>query len=206
MERAIETEDDKALVYMVFPTADGLDTERRRSLSFLAEVLQDRLRVKVREELGAAYSPGASASSSETFPGIGLITISASMPPEEAQTFADASLALARELMEKGVTAEELARLAEPMLARIRDAQRTNGYWARALAEAQSRPSTLEDTRSLEAFYRALDPERLSALAKESLAAEKASLLVVMPAEATPAPVEAATPGEAGTGKKEDQR
>jgi zinc protease len=203
MERAIETEDDKAFVQLVFPTADGLATERRRSLNMLAAVVQDRLRLKVREELGAAYSPGASASPSETFPGIGILSITASVPPEEARAFADASLALARELAEKGVTADELARLAEPILAQIRDAQRTNGYWARGLAEAQSRPATLDDVRSLEGFYRALDPARLSALAKESLDAEKASLLLVTPAgAAAPAPAEAA----AGDGKEEDPR
>jgi zinc protease len=204
MERTIETDDDKAFVYIVFPTADGLATERRRALGFLSGVVQDRLRVKVREELSAAYSPVASASPSETFPGVGILSISASIPPGEVETFVDASFALARELAEKGATAEELQRLAEPVLAQIRDAQRTNGYWARALSEAQSRPGALDDARTVEAFYRALDPVRISALAKEFLDPEKASLLIVRPARA--AAPEPAVPAEADAGKQEERR
>jgi zinc protease len=203
MERTVETDDDKAFVYLVFPTADGLVTERRRALGFLSQVVQDRLRVKVREELSAAYSPGASASPNESFPGVGILSISASVPPGEAETFVDASFALARELAEKGVSAEEVKRLAEPVLAQIRDAQRTNGFWARALSEAQGRPATLDDARTVETFYRTLDPVRLSALAKESLDPDKASLLVVRPAEAD-AP-EAGLPVEAGTENEEDR-
>jgi zinc protease len=191
VDRAIETADDKAFVHVVLPIADGRETARRRGLQFLAEVVQDRVRVGIREELGAAYSPGAGASPSEAFPGVGTLSISASLPPRQVEPFVAAALEIVGDVAEHGVTAEEVHRLAQPVLAMIRDARRTNGYWLQALAEAQRDPDSLDDVRTAEAFYGDLDAEELSALAKKNLDPEAASILIVRPAGATSAPTEA---------------
>ncbi|MEM7305834.1 MAG: insulinase family protein [Planctomycetota bacterium] len=197
-DRAIETEDDKALAFLVFPTADGLEADRRRALRFLGDIVQDRLRIRVREELGAAYSPGASAIPNETFPGVGILNVTATLPPEQTEAFVDATLELVDDLAKNGVTQEEVERLMEPRLASLRDALRTNGYWVTILADAQRRPETLDNARSAEAFYRSLDAEAMSRLAAENLDRAQASVLVVTPekAGATEASSPAAEGGE----------
>ena len=55
-----------------------------RRLSLLAEVLSDRLRVRIREQLGDAYSPGAGSSASEVYPGYGYMLAGTTVEPAKA--------------------------------------------------------------------------------------------------------------------------
>jgi len=183
MERSIATEIPKSLVYMGFPTTDGMEAERRRHLTFLGVVLNDRLRLHVRERLGAAYSPGAQAVSNRVFPGIGVISITANADPDKVETLIDACDEVILDLALNGVTQSEVDRLKEPIIAQLRDARRTNEFWLTVLAEAQSRPDSLADIRTVDAFYADLSAEKLTELAQRYLAEGRASVLVVNPAE-----------------------
>jgi len=53
----VPTEIPKGVVMLYWPTADTDDIHRTRRLALLGEVFSDRLRLKVRQELGGAYSP-----------------------------------------------------------------------------------------------------------------------------------------------------
>jgi zinc protease len=181
MERTVDTADKKATVMMVFPTTDGFDDARRRNMSFLGTIVDDRLRLEVRERLGAAYSPGAGGEASRVYPGLGGIMIQAAGDPAKVQELVDACLAVANDLATNGVTAEEVTRLSEPILNQLRDAQRSNGYWMSLLDEAQSRPESLDSARTVIASYENLSAADLSALASEYLKPELASVLVVLP-------------------------
>ena len=183
MEREVETEIDKSLVFLCFPTTDGKDTARRRELGFLGQIIDDRLRIQVREKLGAAYSPGAQATANTVFPGIGMITISANADPDKVEVLVDACYDVVEDLLVNGVTDEEVERLKEPLLAQIRDSVRTNSFWYSSLANAQEDPQALADIRSYESFYETLSVERLSEHAAKYLKRDRASLLVVNPSE-----------------------
>lgn len=198
VERTIDTADAKATLIMIFPTTDGMDATTRRNLSFLGQIVGDRLRLEVRERLGAAYSPGAQAESSQVFPGLGGLMIQAAGDPEKIGELVSACEGVARSLATEGVTAEEVERLAKPIQKQLRDARRTNGFWLGSLSDAQTNPHALTDLRSIETFYANLVVEDLSALAAEYLKPERASSLVVLP-EAKAAegePAEAAGPTE----------
>jgi zinc protease len=184
MEREIDTSDAKATVMLFFPACDGFDAARRRNLSFLGTVVNDRVRLEVRERLGASYSPGATASSSTIMHGIGAVLIQAAGDPSAKDELVAACMSVAEDLAANGVTEEEVSRLSEPLLNQIRDQMRTNGFWLGALEQAQSDPESLADVRSLEAFYGSIDPVALTALAKEYLQPERASVLVVLPLSA----------------------
>ncbi|MCP4093755.1 MAG: insulinase family protein [Planctomycetes bacterium] len=181
MERTVDTADKKATVMMLFPTTDGFDDSRRRNLSFLGTVVDDRLRLEVRERLGAAYSPGAGAESSQVYPGLGGVMIQAAGNPDKVEELVDACRAVAADLATNGVTEEEVQRLSEPILNQLRDAQRNNAYWMNLLTEAQSRPESLQSARTVVSFYENLSAADLSALAAEYLKPERASVLVVLP-------------------------
>ncbi len=170
-----------ALVFVAYPTCDGFTAESRRSILFLGRVLNDRIRVKVREELGATYSPSARAQASRTYPGIGSIAIQAAAAPDQAQAVRDACVAVAADLAEHGVTAEEIERLRGPLLAQIRDQQRDNGFWVRTLSELHERDDALTDVDTAEAAYAALDAKDLSALAARYLGKEHASTAILRP-------------------------
>ena len=184
MTREIDTEDEIANLVLLFPTTDGIDDRTRRHLSFLGSVVDDRMRLRVREELGAAYSPSAGAESSQTWLGLGAILIQAAGEPAGAQKLLKASLGVAAELAESGVTQEEVDRLVAPVLKQLRDARRTNGYWLDALTEAQSRPSSLDASSTVLASFENLDLAYLNELAAKYLKPERASYLLVLPESA----------------------
>ena len=180
----IETQDARAQVMILFPAADGSETPRRRNTYFLGRIVDDRLRRRVREELGAAYSPMAASEASRLFPGLGVVMIQAMGEPSQVEALVGACQSVAADLAENGVTQEEVTRLAEPLLNMLRDARRTNVYWVDVLDECQRTPTILEELRDVVEFYETLDAEALSEVAASCLDPERASVLVVTPAPA----------------------
>jgi zinc protease len=178
---AIDTQVPKSLVTIVFPIPDGIQADRRRLWGMLATVVDDRLRIEVRERLGAAYAPGAGVQQSEVYPGVGLLVIQALSDPDKVETLVEACLGVTQALAENGVGDEECARLLGPVLQQRRDWKRTNGYWLAVLARAQRDPEHLDEVRAGDAFYESLTADQLSPLAREYLGRERASLLVVDP-------------------------
>jgi zinc protease len=139
----------------------------RRALSLAANMLQVRLYERLRDVQGRTYSPGASVSSSETFPGWGIFYASAEVRPEDAPGF----LALAREIVAdlaaKPAAADEWARTINPVLSGLERRLQTNGYWMNALEDWSRKPELIEQTRSLVYDYRSITPEEVrSAVAK----------------------------------------
>jgi len=151
---SVDTSVPKTLVFIVFPTTDGIKAEVRRDLQFLSEVLNDRLRIQVREKLGAAYSPDASASSSEVIPDDGMIIVSAMADPDKVDALVEACTQTADKLATDGVTQEEVDRLRAPELASFRDALRSNGYWVGSLSRMHTSATVLDDLRSSATFLR----------------------------------------------------
>ena len=190
----IDTQVPKSLVFMVFPLPDGIDAKMRRRGQVLGTVVNDRLRLEVREKLGAAYSPGAGVQMSQVHEGMGMLMIQAMSDPDKVDTLVEACLDVADDLAQNGVTDEEANRLREPILKRRRDSLRTNGYWLAALSEAQRRPESIEELRTADRFYEGYEASDISPLAREHLGRDKASILVVHP-EAV-ATQEAAAPKE----------
>jgi zinc protease len=181
-EHTIETQVPKSLVMLAFPVPDARDVERARRFEMLAEVLRDRLRVEVRERLGAAYSPTAGLQQSRTLPGVGLMLVQAMTEPDAAETLKDACLAVTDALAKDGVTTEELERLRAPVLEGLRDSRRQNGWWLGILSETQRRPAVLDEARGQIASYESAKAEELTALAREFLPRARVSSVVVDPA------------------------
>ena len=55
----VDTQIPKAMVVAAWQTDDFWDISRTRRLSVLAEVFSERLRLRIREKIGASYSPYA---------------------------------------------------------------------------------------------------------------------------------------------------
>ena len=198
-EHTIETEVQKSLVLLSLPVPDGIDIERYRRLEFLGEVVRDRLRLEVRERLGAAYSPSAALQASRTYPGFGMLMVQAMTEPDQAGTLKEACLAVTDALAETGVTEEEVARLREPVLKGLRDAQRQNGYWLGALSETHRRPAALDELRGRQASIEKMDAASLSALAKTHLTRARVACVVVHPTK-----VPGKAPEEASSGTEDE--
>jgi zinc protease len=188
-EYKIDTEIPKGIVALYWPTTDAREIRRGRRLNMLGEVFSDRLRIKVREELGDAYSPGVGSSASDIFPGYGYIQSSVTVDPPRAKQVADIIAEIAAEIADKGVTDDQLERAKMPVLTGLRESARTNQYWLSAvLARAQERPEVLDWSRSRYADNESITTAELNELAKTYLPSSRASRVTVVPANAPSAP------------------
>lgn len=186
-EYTIVSEIPKGTAQIYWPTTDALDIKRTRRLTLLSEVLNDRLRIKVRQELGGTYSPDSNSSPSETYPSYGFMTASIDVDPTQAKKITDAVLAIANDMATSGVTPDELDRARQPLMTRTRESLRSNAYWlGSVLLRAQEKPEVLEWARTRMTDLESVTAAELSALAKTYLGAERAFRVTVLPA-ATPA-------------------
>jgi zinc protease len=183
----IDTRIPKSVIELYWPTADAMDIHRARRLNLLAEVLSDRLRVRLREQLGSTYAPEAESSASDIFPGYGYISASALVDPAKSGEIEDAMAAVAGDLQGKGATQDELDRAKNPILTAIRESERTNQYWIRVLSRAQERPEVLDWARSRREDFQKITMSDVDLLAAAYLDPSRASRVVVHPADGSSA-------------------
>lgn len=179
----IPTEIPKGVIVLYWPTTDGRDVQRTRRLTVLADVLADRLRVKVREEIGGAYSPGAGSNTSEVYRNLGWITANLTVDPAKAQELTAVTVALADDLCRHGVSEDELNRARLPLLTGIRESLRNNGYWLNLLSRAQEKPEVLDWARTRLADVESITKADLDTLAQSYLGADRVFRVTVLPAQ-----------------------
>jgi zinc protease len=178
----VPTEIPKGVVALYWPTTDANDVHRTRRLTLLSSILTDRLRVKVREEIGGAYSPAAGSSSSDTFTGYGYLLANVIVDPPAAPAIATAVRAIAADLQKNGVTEDELNRAKQPVLTNVRESARTNTYWlGSVLAKAQEKPEVLDWARSRAADFESISKAEVDALAREYLVSGRTFQAIVLP-------------------------
>jgi len=182
---AVPTAIPKTTVALYWPTTDGMEIHVARRLNVLANVLSDRLRVKIREQLGGAYDPAAASDASDAYPGYGMLLAEVTVDPTRAQEIANAIVAVAADLQANGVTADELARAKLPILTSLRESVRTNPYWLGAvLSRCQEFPQRLDWARTRTSDITAITEADLDALAKAYLAPNRVFRVIVSPAKA----------------------
>jgi zinc protease len=180
---SIESEIPKASVRLYWPTDDALDVHRNRRLHLLSAILTDRLRVKVREELGGSYSPQVEGISSDIFPGYGYMVASVDVAPASAEKISSLVVDLADELAQKGVTDDQLERARQPVLTAFKESLRSNNYWLSVLSEGQARPEVLDWTRTRLTDVAAITATEVSAFAKKYLGRDRVSRVTISPEE-----------------------
>ena len=183
----VSTEIPKGYVALYWPTTDGRDIHIVRRLSVLTEILNDRLRLKIREELGDSYSPSASSSPSDTFREYGFSTVLVSVDPAKAKIVVDAVAEIADDLAKNGVNEDELDRAKKPILTSLREAGRNNQYWIYAvLGSVQEFPQRLDWRRSIDTDFAAINKTDIDALAAKYLPGARAVRVTSLPAPKAP--------------------
>jgi zinc protease len=182
MRIKVDSSIDKAMVVVAWPTADFWDIGRTRRLNILASIFSDRLRKKVREELGAAYSPTVHNASSRVFPGYGLIQAQIIVEPGSIEKIRDVVLSIGDDLRKAGCTEEELERAKAPTLTSLKDMVRTNGYWLNTVLSLSGRyPQQLEWPGTILSDFNAITSREIALLAEKYLVGNHAAIAVVEP-------------------------
>ncbi len=180
LELQAQSDIEKGLLVMAWPTADFWDIMRTRRLHLLADVFSERLRIRVREKLGASYSPQVFNNSSRVHPGYGVMEARLIVDPVTIEALEKEVRQVARELWQDGISEEELQLTKRPMLTSLKDMVKTNRYWLNSVLSLSSRhPQQLEWPLSILDGFSSVTVEELNELAKRYLKPEKAAKVVI---------------------------
>jgi len=147
------------------PDLEGVHHERRCRL--LADLLGERLRVRLREELGAAYGCEADFVQFDGFPTLSYFALYTAVAPDHARRADRLIQDEIEALRKKHFTDDEFDRVKLPFLRRREEDLRSNGYWSyTVLRDAQQRPDRLTAARDRTADVAAIKRGDLEALAK----------------------------------------
>ncbi|MFZ2630669.1 MAG: insulinase family protein [Desulfosalsimonadaceae bacterium] len=172
----------KGMVDVAYLTGDFRDNHRNRRLSALSEVISDRIRVKIREEMGAAYSSYAYNDPSRAYQGYGLLHALVENDPAQSDAVVSAIKTIINDIAANGVREEELQRAVKPILTSVRERVKTNPYWLESVMKGSSRfPAQLDWCRTFEADYAAITARELAALAKQYLVDANAATVIIVP-------------------------
>lgn len=178
----VPTQIPKSVVAVYWPTADAWDIHRTRRLTLLREVFSDRLRVRIREELGGSYSPQAASEPSDTYTGYGLLLAELVVAPDRAAEIQQSIIDVAADLAAHGVTEDQLARARLPTLTALRESARTNQYWLGAVVgSCQEFPQRLNWARTRYADIESITKAEVDPLARQYLGADHAFRVIVHP-------------------------
>jgi len=170
---------DQGAMTLSWPTTDGRDLKSDLTREMLAAVMGLRLTEKLREELGATYSPQAFSYAPLAFEGFGHITAFMTVPPETMDSTAKAVRDIALELAAAPVSADLFERARNPIRAGLERSETQNGGWLNIVAEAQSDPALLDRRRQRRTMFDAITPADVQAAAKRYLAAQPVEIRVV---------------------------
>ena len=173
--------DDQALAVTYWPTTDDADAREEATMQLLASVMRLEMLDRIREELGASYSPGAGSNMSDIYRGYGTFSTSVIVEPERADEVFDVVDRIVSDFRSNGIDADLLDRARKPLLEKISLNRRENGWWLAVLQEAQLRPERLERIRSYEDRVRAVTPESLREAAVRYLHPDAALRIRIVP-------------------------
>lgn len=178
-----ESKIETAIATAIWPT-DGIrgNIEQFRRLNVLADIYGDRLRVEIREKLGASYSPNAGASGNDALEDFGYLVGQAIGKPKDIPLLLDTMQNIADELANEGATQEELDGALAPILSSLEKTLRENSYWlGTVLPRSQAEPFRLDLARQRDEDYQSIGLEEINALAKKYFHKENLLRVSVIP-------------------------
>ena len=173
---------NQAAAMVAWPTGGGVAGLREsRQLQILSDLFNNRLLEEMRERTGASYSPQVANEWPEDIESGGSVKALAMIRPEDVPAFFAATDTIARELATTPVTADELARVTEPLKQSISRASTGNTFWLWQLEGATVDERRIALLRTLLIDYTQTTPEAMQALASKYLTAREPFRLAVIP-------------------------
>ncbi|MBU6268209.1 MAG: insulinase family protein [Sphingomonadales bacterium] len=173
---------NQAAVAIAWPTGGGSGgIAESRQLEVLGQVMANRLLEAIREKLGASYAPQVSSEWPVDLANGGTIMALAQVQPELAPKFFVAADQIAADLAAKPVSADELARVVEPLRQQVTRAATSTAFFMWQLEGATQDPRRYVMLGSVLKDYTTVTPAGLQGLAAKYLAAGRAWRLEVLP-------------------------
>lgn len=189
-----ESELPQALAATFWATSDDHDPVLDLRLDLLAAVLDDRLRIAIREEAGDTYSPFAASRTSRAFEGFGYLFGGVVAEPAKAEALAETVRAVAAKLAAEGVNEDELVRAREPYRSSREEAERTHAAWLSGLSGSAWDPDRRQRLVQWRERLDATTAADLSALATRYFQAANAIPVVIVPVATAAAETDESAP------------
>ncbi len=152
-----------------------------RQLEILTQLFNNRLMDALRERAGASYSPQVFSNWPSDLASGGRITAAAQLEPAFVPVFFAEAERIAKDLAANPPTADELARVTEPLGQLIRRASTGNQFWLYNLEGATQDPQRVAMLRTLLADYSQTSPQVMQLLADRYLVKGGAFKLAIIP-------------------------
>ena len=173
---------NQAAAVVAWPSGGGVaNLSESRQLEILTDLFNNRLIDAMRERAGASYAPQVSSRWPVDLDGGGAITAIAQLRPGDVPAFFAAADQIAQDLVDKPATADELARVTEPLKQMISRASTGNTFWLFQVEGSSQQPERLAHIRSLLSDYTQTTPEAMQALARRYFAGRPGYRVAVIP-------------------------
>jgi len=138
----------RSAVGFYWPVRDAIGVPKSRRCLLVARVLEERLRLRIREELGVAYSVSAQFVELEGFPGQSYFQVYSEVDPQRANEVDQLIRHEVAAMRREGITPDEFDRSKQPFLTSRTADLRQNSYWGyTVLRDAQRKPDRLPSAR-----------------------------------------------------------
>ncbi len=176
-----------AVSCVVWPNTLPDEPRTNAALALAIDVLRDRLHNVLRASLGATYSPQANLRRDRHQRDYAFIGMINTFDPLKAKAFTAQALGVAAQLAAEGVSADEFARLREPIKARYAADLHNDAWWlANIVSVAQSQPEMLAAARARERVFESITLADVNAAAR-LLTEAKATVVIMQPSATVPA-------------------
>jgi len=191
-ETVTKGREPRAQTVITFFSDTGLDEAQTARIRAAADIVENKLRDILREQLGGTYSVSVGYSDTSPQPGYGTTTVQFGSSPENAEKLSAAVLTEVERLRRDGPTATDLQIVKEADKNDLAQALRQNPYWLNALQSAHvlGRDPTLIPRRAERTD--ALTPENVHEAIRKYLPANRYTVVTLLPE--APAAAAARTP------------
>lgn len=193
---------NQAAAVISWPTGGGtVAISESRQIEILTQLFTNRLMDAMREKLGASYAPQVYSTWPLDLDSGGSITALAQLQPSAVPAFFATAQEIAADLVANPPTADELARVIEPLRQRVTRAATSSAFFMYQIEGGTSDPARIASVRSLLTDYTTTTPAQMQALAKRYLVADRSWRLAVLPEAETHAAAAAKPAGSAEAGQ-----
>ncbi len=172
----------QAAAVVEWPSGGGVGAIREsRQLQILVQLFNNRLLDAMREKAGASYAPVVRSDWPTDIAGGGRIVALAQLQPKDVPIFFRESERIANELATSPPSADELARVTEPLRQYITRASTGNLFWLYQLEGVTADPRIAVYLRTLLPDYSRTTPQAMQAMAQKYFSGRQPWRLAVIP-------------------------
>lgn len=172
----------QAAALVSWPTGGGMaDIAESRQLAILGDLFQNRLIDSLREKLGEAYSPQVGNDWPLDLDNGGSITAMGQLQTRAIPVFFATADEIAADLIAKPPSADELARVTEPLRQQLSRAATGSAFFMYQLEGATEDQRRFAAIRTILPDYTRTTPEAMQALARKYLSQGRSWRLAVIP-------------------------